>query len=196
MAKIKPLKNTSKKDFILKKAAQLFRSKGYMASSMRELADTVGVEAPSLYNYIGGKHELLQAICFKVAEQFIVHQKQIQNEKYSPIKKLEKIIRFHINIMLTEFDEVFVSNHDWKHLQNPHLTKFLNERRNYENQLMLLIEEGIATKVVKNINSNVAVFTILSAVRGLEFWQRQKKRIDKETLENDIVTHLLQGIIK
>ena len=55
---------------IIQKAALLFKSKGYTATSMRELADTVGVEAPSLYNHIGSKSELLQAICFKVGNEF------------------------------------------------------------------------------------------------------------------------------
>ena len=62
MAKIKSGKNASKKDIIIKKAALLFRTKGFNAASMRELAEAVGVEAPSLYNHIGSKSELLQAI--------------------------------------------------------------------------------------------------------------------------------------
>ena len=60
MAKIMPGKNASKKDVITQKAAALFKQKSYSATSMRELADDVGVEAPSLYNHIGGKSELLQ----------------------------------------------------------------------------------------------------------------------------------------
>ena len=72
MAKIKTVKNSSKKELIIKKAAVLFRTRGFNAASMRELAEAVGVEAPSLYNHIAGKGELLQAICFKVANEFTV----------------------------------------------------------------------------------------------------------------------------
>ena len=73
MAKIKSTANGTKKDAIIKKAAALFRNKGFKATSMRELAEKIGVEAPSLYNHIGSKSELLQAICFKVAEDFTLH---------------------------------------------------------------------------------------------------------------------------
>jgi hypothetical protein len=40
----------------------------------------------------------------------------------------------------------------------------------------------------------VAVLTMLSSVRGLEFWQRHKKNISTQVLEDDMVTHLLSGI--
>jgi len=71
MAKILTGKNISKKEAITKKAATLFKTNSYTASSMRELADMVGVEAPSLYNHIGSKSELLQDICFKIGNSFI-----------------------------------------------------------------------------------------------------------------------------
>ncbi len=59
MAKIKASRNGTKKDVITFKAAVLFRKKGFASSSMRELADILGVEASSLYNHIGSKSEIL-----------------------------------------------------------------------------------------------------------------------------------------
>ena len=196
MAKIKSGKNASKKDIIIKKAALLFRTKGFNAASMRELAEAVGVEAPSLYNHIGSKSELLQAICLKVANEFTTQLDETENINTGITNKIELIIRFHINMMLEEFDEVFVANHEWKHLQEPFLSNFLNQRRGYEKKLVTLIEEGIKKKELKNINPYVAVLSLLSAVRGLEFWQRHKKNISTKVLEDDMVTHLLKGITK
>jgi len=196
MAKIKPGKNNSKKDIIINNACTLFRTKGFNATSMRELADAVGVEAPSLYNHIGSKSELLQTICFKVANEFTIHITEIENKEIAIISKIELVIRFHINMMLDEFDAVFVANHEWKHLQEPFLSNFLNQRRSYEKRLVALLENGIKKKELKNINPYVAVLTLLSAVRGLEFWQRHKKNISIKVLEDDMVTHLLKGIVK
>jgi hypothetical protein len=99
-------------------------------------------------------------------------------------------------MMLDEFDEVYVANHEWKHLPEPFLSNFLTLRRNYEKNLVALFEEGIKKRELKKINPYVAVLTLLSAVRGLEFWQRHKKNISTKILEDDMVTHLLTGIIK
>ena len=194
MAKIKSGGAVSKKDSILKSAATLFRTKGFKASSMRELALAMGVEAPSLYNHIGSKSELLQNICFKVADDFQGHLQEVEASNESAVEKLEKLIRFHIRMMLQSFDEVCVSNHEWKFLEEPHLSNFLQHRKTYEQRMILLVKQGIQEKSLKNIHPQVAVLTILSAVRGLEFWQRYKKDLDATVLENNMVNQLLTGI--
>jgi len=196
MAKIKPGKNATKRDVITEKASALFKKKGYSAASMRDLAEAVGVEAPSLYNYIGSKSELLQSICFKVADEFTSNLDAEEKNTITCTGKVEHIIRFHIQMMLNHFDEVFVANHEWKHLKEPYLGHFLGQRRSYEKRLVAMIGAGIKTNEFKNINPYVSVLTILWAVRGLEFWQHYKKNIRVEVLENDMVKHLLNGIIK
>lgn len=196
MAKIKPGKNASKKDVITQKASALFKKKGYSSTSMRELAEAVGVEAPSLYNHIGSKSEILQAICFKVANAFTLFLDTAEKTAVNAVKMLENIIRFHIRMMLNNFDEVYVANHEWKHLKEPYLSNFLIQRRGYEKRLIALMETGIHAKEFKNNNPYVAVLTILSALRGLEFWQQHKKNISSQVLEDDMVNHLLNGIIK
>jgi len=196
MSKIKSGKNGSSKETITKKAAALFKEKGYKAASMRELAETLKIEAPSLYNHIGSKAELLQDICFKVAETFTISFGNIEKMQGNTVSKIEAVIRFHIKMMLENFDEVFVANHEWKHLQEPFFTDFLNQRRAYEKRLVALVERGIQKKELKKNNSYIVVLTILSAVRGLEFWQRNKKNISAQTLEDTMVNQLLNGIVK
>ncbi len=196
MAKILTSKNSTKKEEIIKNAAALFKSKSYSAASMRDLAESLGVEAPSLYNHIGSKSELLQAICFKTGNKFTAEIALIENGDLPLLLKIEAIIRFHISMMLENFDEVYVANHEWMHLQEPHLADFLAIRRSYEKSLLQLVESGIASGVLMNTNPYVAVLTILSAVRGLEFWQRNKKNVSPRELEDDMVNHLLNGIVK
>jgi hypothetical protein len=91
---------------------------------------------------------------------------------------------------------VYVANHEWKHLPEPFLQHFLQQRRTYEKRLVALIEKGIKKKELKQTDPYTAVLTLLSAVRGLEFWQRQKKGITADVPANDMVTLLLTGLKK
>lgn len=195
MSKIKAQRNGTKNDVICRNAAILFRKKGFAATSMRELAEQLGVEAPSLYNHIGSKNELLQNICIKVAEQFSEHMQQIETDETKPLKKLEKLIRFQIQMMLKSFDEVYVANHEWKHLKDPWLKNFLHERKGYENRMVQFIRDGINAKEIRpGVHPQVTVLTILSAVRGLEFWQKYKDQVNTKALEKNIVQQLIKGI--
>src|SRR5882672_2346761 len=143
MAKIRSKKNSSKKDTIIEKASKLFREKGFGAASMRDLAEQVGVEAASLYNHIQSKSEILQAICFKVANEFIAHLDAVETSAEPILKKMELIIRFHIRMMLEQYEYVYISDHEWRHLPEPYLSNFLNQRRNYRRNLSDLIARGI-----------------------------------------------------
>ena len=177
-------------------AAALFREKGYNSASMRELAERLNVEAPSLYNHISSKTELLKNICWQVAESFTSHMAVVEKEEIPAAKKLELLIRFHIKTTLTHFDLLFVANHEWRHLPEPLLTNFLQQRKSYENRVVQIIKQGILAGELKHHQPQVAALTILAALRGLEFWQKYNKLNNVRALENNIVQQLLTGIIK
>ena len=82
MARIKTEKNGSRKDVIVRKAATLFREKGYKAASMRDLAEAVGVEAASLYNHIRSKSELLHELVFSVANKFVLNPRYLYSLEF------------------------------------------------------------------------------------------------------------------
>lgn len=194
MAKIIPLKDGTKKDAITRKASMLFRQKGFSATSMRNIAEAIGVEASSLYNHIRSKKEILQEICFKIARLFTEYADETGRQELSASGKLEKIIRFHIRMMLEEYEFVYVSEHEWKHLSEPYLSDFKDLRKFYRLRLAAIIENGIAGKEFKAIDPHVAVLIILSAIGGIENWQRSKKNIDPQVLGESMVKFLLRGL--
>ena len=194
MAKIAAGKHGSKKEFIAKKAARLFKEKGYSATSMRDLADAIGVEAPSLYNHISGKKEILQEICFNVANLFTDHMDAVEKSEGEALEKIEKIIRFHIKMMFDEYESVYLSDHEWKHLPEPYLSNFKNQRRNYRLRLAGIIKSGMDANKIANLEPYTAVLTILSAVGGIESWQRSKKSVDAKVLEENMVKILIGGL--
>ena len=196
MAKIRSKKNSSKKDIIIEKASKLFREKGFGAASMRDLAENVGVEAASLYNHIQSKSDILQAICFKVANDFLSHLEAVQSSPESTLKKLERIIRFHIHMMMEQYEFVYISDHEWRHLPEPYLSNFLNQRRNYRRSLSALLAEGIECGEMKDIEPYVAVLTLLSAISGIESWHRSRKTIAATVLEDNMVKYLIEGLKK
>jgi AcrR family transcriptional regulator len=53
---------SSTKERILEAAIDLFSKRGFHESSMRDIAASVGIEAPSLYAHYAGKEEILRTI--------------------------------------------------------------------------------------------------------------------------------------
>ena len=184
----------SKKGLILKKAAAMFREKGFAATSMRDLAEAVGIEAASLYNHIRSKNEILEAICFDVANVYNTTIEAIESSSHKSITKIEQLLRFHIKQMTGNYEAVYVSDREWKHLTDPYLSNLKNQRRIYRQRIASIIEEGIRNGEIKKIDAPTAVLIMLHAVSGIESWHRSKKKVSAETLEDNMVTILIEGL--
>lgn len=196
MARIKTDKDLSRKDVIVKAAAVLFHERGYKAASMRDLAEKVGVEAASLYNHIRSKTELLHDICFVVANRFWEHMNQTESSKEPAIAKIEELLRFHIREMVYNFEEVYVSDREWRHLTDPYLSNYRNQRRTYRKRFAGIIEEGIKQNEIKKIDAATAVLIMLHAISGIESWHRSKQKISAEELEENMITIMINGLRK
>lgn len=196
MGRIKTSNNTSRKDVIIEKAAILFKEKGFKAASMRELAEVVGVEAASLYNHIKSKNELLHEICFSVANKYNEKLEQLELQQTTAIEKVENLLRFHIHGMVQSFEEVFVSDREWKHLSEPYLSNFQNQRKSYRKRFAAILEDGIRKKEIKKIDATTAVLIMLHAISGIESWHRSKQKISGKELEENMIAILVGGLRK
>ncbi len=194
MAKIKSKDNGTKKETIVEVAARLFYNKGFNASSMRDLAKLVGVEAASLYNHIQSKSEILQEICFGIANVFLANIEMVDNSELNSIGKVEALLRFHIRQMVNHYENVYVSDREWRHLTDPYLSNYQNQRRIYRKRFASIIEEGIKREEIKKMDAPTAVMIMLHAISGIESWHRSKKKLSAELLEENMVMILTEGI--
>ena len=196
MARIQTEKDVSRKEVILKASAKLFLEKGYKAASMRDLAVKVGVEAASLYNHIRSKAELLHDICFNVANVFFEHINTVEASVDTPLTKLEILLRFHIKQMINNYEEVYVSDREWRYLADPYLSNFQNQRRSYRKRFAAIIQSGIEQGQINKIDASTAVLVILHAISGIDSWHRSTHKVSGEELEENIVTILIEGFKK
>src|SRR5665811_1135917 len=60
---------SSKREAIIRAALSMFAEHGYQGTSLRKLADRVGIEAGSLYNHISSKNDLLSDMVVYATEE-------------------------------------------------------------------------------------------------------------------------------
>ncbi|MFT3949401.1 MAG: TetR/AcrR family transcriptional regulator [Agriterribacter sp.] len=194
MPVIKAQRNSSKRQFVIGKAAKLFREKGFAATSMRDIAEDVGVEAASLYNHIQSKAEILQDICFRTANLLTQNIENIEESQVTAIDKIKEILRFHIQQMISNYEEAQVADREWRHLTEPYLSNFKAQRRAYRQRMANIIIDGIQKKQIKPIDPPTAVLIMLHAVSGIESWHRSMEKISAEQLEDNMVVILVDGL--
>ncbi|TXH23085.1 MAG: TetR/AcrR family transcriptional regulator [Chitinophagaceae bacterium] len=187
-------KRNNRKDVILNSAAILFKAKGYAATSMRDLAEEVGIEAASLYNHISGKAQILEEIIEKIANDCLSDLQEIEKTDVTSLNKIELFLRAHIKLMIYRFEEYFVMVNEWIQLENDALQNFINNRKRYIGRVESILQDGINKGEIKNLLPYTVVLNLLSCVRGLEFWHRTNKTYTAEDMENSMVEQLIGGL--
>lgn len=184
----------SRKEQIEKEAASLFREKGYAASSMRDLAQRVGLEAGSLYSHFKSKETILQNICFRIANSFFESLDALENLGLDAEKQLKNAIKAHMEVLTRDPDETTVFQNDWKYLSEPYLSDFVQMRKDYENRFRKILEKGIKDGIFINHDLKILSLTLLSALNNTTNWFRRTE--DKsEDLAEKLSSIFLTGIL-
>ena len=185
----------TRKNEIQSAAAKLFGEKGFAACSVRDIASAVGLGAASLYNHMGSKDELLTKICFHCAQEFLDGMHAIDVDEKSPGEKIKELIKLQIHIALNDKSSVTVFNDEWRHLQEPFLSKFLELRRVYETAYLRIIHEGIENGDLKKMDAYLVYQMILSSLRWLHLPGAKKIKQTERELTDQITSIILNGIV-
>lgn len=192
---IEGIANLSRKEQVIRSAAALFKEKGYAASSMRDLAQKLGIEAASLYSHIKSKEEILQTLCFDMAAEFRASLDQVENQKVSAKEKLTLGVIGHVNVMAKDLTASAVFMNEHRHLSQPYLRDFLLLRINYINRFKAIIEEGVQSgEFKKNIDTKLAVMTLFSSLNWMPLWYSPTSSIEPKELGQQLADMLVNGL--
>jgi len=187
---------SSRKQQIKKAAALLFRKRGFSATSMRDIASALQIEAPSLYNHISGKQNLLQELLMELADGFISGMQVIESSGLTYKEQLKKIIKLHIDLTVASPNAMALLTSDWIHLEEPANSRFIELREQYEVWFKEVLSKALKEEGKGEVDLEIAFFTILSTLRWLYIWYLKHPNINAIRLENEIISNLLEGIFR
>ncbi|MEZ4910764.1 MAG: TetR/AcrR family transcriptional regulator [Saprospiraceae bacterium] len=177
---------------IILAAADLFESKGYSATSMRDLAEKVGLMPSSLYSHINSKQEILKEICMSCADLFTKGMEEILMKADDPELQLQKLIMLHIETAYDHPSSIAVFNDDWRHLNEKDLVYFQKMRTQYEKNFKEILIQGKKSHKFSFQNLEIVFVTILSSFK----WAY--KGVDKfpKNLVIDELNHFILNALK
>jgi len=186
----------TRKEQIFEIATQLFKERGFSATSMRDLAKQVGLEPASLYSHFKSKEEILSKICFGIADQFYIAIQPINQKQLPANEKLRQALEAHIDVIINNADAAAVFLHDWKFLNESNLEEFLSLRKNYESIFIELIRQGIKEGIFRDVNEKFLMMNIFSAMNWVYEWYSPAGSMSAEEIANNLTNFILNGIIK
>lgn len=184
----------SRKQSIIQTAERLFSLNGYLATSMRDIAREEGMEAASLYSHIKSKDELLESICFRMADEFLKAIDEVNDIYFNAVEKLKMAVRLHVSIITRDIDASIVFLKEWRHLAEPRLSEFKRMRRKYEDGFTQILINGENENVFSAPDKKFAVLTILSALNWITEWYNPDGKMTPQEIADHLSEFIMSGL--
>lgn len=158
-----------KRQEVLREAAASFNFKGYHATSLTEIATSLGVTKAALYHYFPNKNSLLAA-CFEHAmDVAFASLERGRKEGKNGRDRLVLTISGYVSQLIDELNccVVLMEEHA---LEPGDRTKLVRQRDRFERSLRALVSEGIDDGSVVPCDPKLAIFVILGAMNWVPKW--------------------------
>lgn len=186
----------NRRDQLIEVAAKLFKQKGFSSASMRDLAAEMGIEAASLYHHIKSKEEILETICFEMANKFIDAITETNDIYFNAEERLRMAIKKHVFIITQNINRSSVFLHEWRSLTEPKLSEFIILRNQYEKGIRVILNDGINEDLFDNVDEKFAALTILSTVNWINEWYKPDGKMNAEQVAEKLSDFIFGGLRK
>lgn len=186
---------TGPREAIRDAAMHLFGKQGYTGTSMRDIANAVGVLPGSLYAHIESKEALLVDIVADGISRFISAVEPSAKATGSPVDRLRAMIVAHVEVVADNPERSLVVFHQWRFLGPENVPTAIERRRAYEKSFAGVVEEGVAAGLFKSgMNLRIAVLTILGALNWTPEWFSPDGKLSSKEVGELMAGTLLGGI--
>jgi len=153
-------------------AVKVIAKHGFQAASLREVAKEVGIQAPSLYNYIKSKETLLFDLLKAPLSAMIADYKGKTEGISDPVKRLQAFVHVHLDFFLNSRLDVFIGNMELRSLSPAHYRIITGLRQKYARLLTEIIEDGVKASVFHTTEPRVVTLVMLGMLSGACNWFR------------------------
>ena len=95
-------------DAVLNAAVRLFNEHGYDATSMFDIAESLGITKSSVYHHISGKEQLLQLAMDRALDGLFEAAGEVRDLDLPALDRLERLIRRSVLVLAERFEFVTV----------------------------------------------------------------------------------------
>jgi TetR/AcrR family transcriptional regulator, cholesterol catabolism regulator len=158
---------------LLRVATRLFRTRGFHATSMQDLAEALGMNRGSLYHYIESKDDLLWSIVSGALDRLCDRVEPILDADAAAAVRLRRAIAEHLAFAAEHGDELSLVQIELRSLSEDRRRQIVARRDAYESRWRAAIHEGVAAGALRSTDVRLTGIAILSACNWFTQWYRE-----------------------
>ena len=174
-------------------AARLFSTKGFLETSMEDIAQAAQLSKGGMYHYFKGKTEIL----FAILSDFMDHVLADIQDQLAPIqgakRKLNFLVMRHVQIYTRHMHAARVLLKEAYNLPSKDLKKINQKERQYYSAVREVVAELLGKKAEGEVLTAVT-FSLLGMCNWIYSWYDPEGPINPERLSNIVTAIFTEGV--
>lgn len=157
------------KDRMLRAAAQCFNEKGYSGSSLKDVANILGLTDAALYYYVKNKEELVYLCYIRAGDIGRESMDRAIAEGRNGMDTVTRYLRYHLEVMTGERGPIAIMS-EIPSLQPDHRRQVLQISRRHSARFESIIERGIADGSIAPCDVRMTGNAIMGSLNWVPKW--------------------------
>jgi AcrR family transcriptional regulator len=154
---------------MLKAAAECFNQKGYSGTSLRNVADVLGLTDAALYYYVRNKEELVYLCYLRAADLGREALDRATAEGRNGMDVMLRYFRYHIEMMVGDRGPIAIMS-EIPSLDPQHRDEVLELSRRHSKNFEAILEAGIRDGSIAKCNIRMTGNAIMGSINWIPKW--------------------------
>lgn len=157
------------RDRMLKAAAQCFNHKGYSGTSLKDVADILGLTDAALYYYVRNKEELVYQCYVRAADVGREAMERAIGEGETGLEQARLYLQYHIEIIVGDRGPIAILS-EIPSLNADHRDEILKVSRSHSANFEAILERGIADGSISDCDVRMTGNAIMGSINWIPKW--------------------------
>ena len=158
-------------------ALELFATKGFAGTGIREIAQGAKLTTASLYHYVRNKDELLFKMLEETIGGLLSGGLSIIRTVSRPEEQLACLVQFHVQAHAFKKRESAVLDVELRRLKTSAREQVFRLADSYEDIWRTVIEEGVASGIFNDVDPRDARLALINMCTGVNIWYSSTGKI-------------------
>ena len=165
-------KDSTRRDELLKIAAEVFARKGYANATVRDLADEAGILSGSLYHHFESKDSILDALLRHLFTELLDSYRVVVEAELPVTETFRQLLRTGFGLLVKWPAEIRVLHNDYSYLAQLPRFSFVDERsQELEQMWSSVLQRGVGEGVFRHdLDLPLAYRTMMGSLLAAVRW--------------------------
>jgi len=182
-----------RRDRLIDAAARLFRQQGYERTSVRQLAEAVGILSGSVFHHFDSKEDILMAVMTTTIATMTERLRRASEQASDPLDRLRQLVHTELDLLHGDTrDGVAVAFFQWHSLGASGQEEVLGLRDDYEAVWLQALSEARDAGLTEG--DPFIIRRLLTGANGWTiYWYRPGGKLDLDGLADQVLRLLIRN---